>query len=152
MTDVVAIASGLNHCLALKRDGTVWSWGSNYKGQIGDRTLTARTFATRVPSISGIVAISAGNEHSLAIQVDGLGTTTTRKVPISVLSGVVRASAGFGYSLVTTADGTILGVGDNEDGKIGNGSTANQPVFAPTYQLPDVREVTAGGANSFATT
>lgn len=40
LTDVIAISSGFHHVLALKKDGTVWAWGVNESGQIGDGTQT----------------------------------------------------------------------------------------------------------------
>jgi alpha-tubulin suppressor-like RCC1 family protein len=60
LTGVVAIAAGGAHSLALKSDGTVVAWGSNFSGQM------------RVPSgLSGVVAIAAGDAHSLALKSDG---------------------------------------------------------------------------------
>ena len=48
LTDVVAIAAGGNHSLALKSDGTVWAWGYNGSGQLGDGTTTNRRTPTSI--------------------------------------------------------------------------------------------------------
>ena len=52
------------HTLALKRDGSVWAWGSNYSYQLGDGTDAERTTPVPVPGLTGIVAISAAS-HTL---------------------------------------------------------------------------------------
>ena len=65
------IASGGYHSLALKTDGTVWSWGRNNFGQLGDNTNTNRLLPVQVQGLSGVSAISAGYYHSLALKNDG---------------------------------------------------------------------------------
>jgi alpha-tubulin suppressor-like RCC1 family protein len=78
LDDVVAIACGglisesSGHNLALKADGTVWAWGHNSFGQLGDGTFESiRTTPTRVLELSNVVAIAAGDMHSLALKADG---------------------------------------------------------------------------------
>jgi len=87
------------HSLALKSDQTLWSWGDNTFGQLGNGTLTTGKVPTQIPNISGFIAIAAGeDDHSLAIKNDGSlwawgsnlcgelgdGTTTNSKIPIQV--------------------------------------------------------------------
>lgn len=48
LTGVVAVAAGMGHFVALKADGTVWAWGSNYRGQLGDGTTQDRLAPVRV--------------------------------------------------------------------------------------------------------
>ena len=76
VSNIVAIATGYSFSLALKDDGTLWAWGRNNAGQLGDGTTTNRTTPIQVPSLSGITQISAGTTHSVALQSDGeaLGT------------------------------------------------------------------------------
>jgi alpha-tubulin suppressor-like RCC1 family protein len=84
LSDITAIAAGQGHSLALKSDGTVWAWGSNSNGQLGDGTYDDRY--TAVPVITlvrdrwgnaepfplrDVVAIAAGRLHSLALRADG---------------------------------------------------------------------------------
>jgi alpha-tubulin suppressor-like RCC1 family protein len=105
IVSVVAGASG-DHSLALKSDGTVWAWGSNSDGQLGDGTTTNRPAPVQVAGqgtegtgfLTGIVSISAGYRHSLAIKSDGTvwawgdndiyqladGTYTDRYTPVQV--------------------------------------------------------------------
>ena len=60
LTRVVAIAAGSTHGLALKTDGTLWAWGENYAGQLGNGTTTQQLTPVQVTGIAGIIAIAAG--------------------------------------------------------------------------------------------
>ncbi|MFO0885667.1 MAG: fibrinogen-like YCDxxxxGGGW domain-containing protein [Pirellulales bacterium] len=71
ITDAIAVAGHFSHGLALKADGTVWAWGNNGFGQLGDGSTTTRTSAIQVAGLSNIVAIAAGDYHSLALRGDG---------------------------------------------------------------------------------
>ena len=72
LTGATAIAAGGTHSLALKSEGTVWAWGSNQSGQLGngttidDSSTTGINTPVRVNDLSGVKAIAAGGEHSLA--------------------------------------------------------------------------------------
>ena len=70
LTSVIAVAAGGSHSLALKSDGTVWAWGSNSNGQLGDGTFNFHPTPTQVPGLTGIIAIAAGQNHSLALKSD----------------------------------------------------------------------------------
>jgi alpha-tubulin suppressor-like RCC1 family protein len=71
-TSVSVIAAGSSHSLALKSDGTVWAWGSNERGQLGNGTETLGTNTlgintpVQVSNLSGVKAIAAGSDHNLA--------------------------------------------------------------------------------------
>ena len=110
LSEVVAIAAGSYHSLAVKTDGTVWAWGWNQYGQLGDGTFATRLAPVQVNGLSGVVGVAAGRYHSLALKSDGtvwawgwndsgqLGDKTfaTRLAPVQVseLSGVVGIAAG----------------------------------------------------------
>jgi alpha-tubulin suppressor-like RCC1 family protein len=70
---VVALAGGWAHSLAVTADGTVWAWGDNAVGQLGDGTMTDRLEPVPIPTLTDVVAIAAGRHHSLALTSDGLG-------------------------------------------------------------------------------
>lgn len=67
---MTAVAAGQYHNLALKGDGTVWAWGSNRDGQLGDGTDTNNDsyVPVQVIGINGVTAIDSGENHSLAIK------------------------------------------------------------------------------------
>ncbi|MBK7470991.1 MAG: hypothetical protein IPI73_10580 [Betaproteobacteria bacterium] len=68
-TAVQSAASGDNHVLALKSDGTVEAWGSNEYGQLGDGGIVDRSFP--VLALTGVRAAVGGSAHSLAVKTDG---------------------------------------------------------------------------------
>ena len=71
LTNVVAIAGGGYHNLALKKDGTVWAWGNNQYGQLGDGSNNHSNVPLRVPNLTGIVALGATTGRSCAVKKDG---------------------------------------------------------------------------------
>jgi alpha-tubulin suppressor-like RCC1 family protein len=142
---VGAIAAGGGHNLALKTDGTAWSFGSNLAGQIGDGTTTNRKTSYAVPGLGTVVGVAAGASHSLALISDGsvkswglntsgqLGDgslTSPRKTPVSVtgLAGtvIVALAAGDAHTLALTSAGTVLAWGSNASGQLGIGPTPTQ--------------------------
>lgn len=136
----VTLAAGAFHTLALKSGGTVWAWGDNFYGQLGNGTLSNHpdsSIPVQVPDLTGVVSIAAGYAHSLALKSDGtiwawgtntygqLGdeSTTTRFTPVqvSVLTDhdVVAIAAGYAYSLALKSDGTVWAWGNNSYGELG---------------------------------
>ena len=95
---VIAIAVGLSHSVALKSDGSVWTWGSNNNSNLGN---------------PGVVGPS-----NVPVPVSGLGSG----------SGVVAIAAGGNFTLALNSDGTIWVWGTNGNGQLGIGNTTNQPV------------------------
>lgn len=174
---VVAIAAGSYHSLALCSDGSVYAWGDNSFGQLGDNTTTRRTTPTAVNltgALSGrsVVAIAAGQYHSLALCSDGsltawggnfsgqLGdnTNTQRKVPASLLNvgalngrAVIAITAGQYHSLALCSDGNIAAWGMNSSGQLGNGTTNqhNAPVLVDRTGLLSNKSVTLISAGGF---
>ena len=61
LTDITAISAGWIHTVALKNDGTVWAWGSNYYGELGDGTTMDRYTPVQVSGLTEVIAISAGD-------------------------------------------------------------------------------------------
>ncbi len=133
-SNVKAVTAGKYHSLALKHDGTVWAWGDNSKGQLGDNTNTQRLYPTQVSGLDSVSAIAAGEYHVLAIRNGavwawgdnskgqlGDGTTVQRKTPtpLSNLSNVIAIAAGGNHSLAVKEDGTVWAWGDNTYGQLG---------------------------------
>jgi alpha-tubulin suppressor-like RCC1 family protein len=70
LTDVVDVAAGKNHSLALRSGGTVSAWGHNLYGQLGDGTNSDRSSPVTVGGLTDAVTIAAGEVHSLAAQIN----------------------------------------------------------------------------------
>ena len=68
---VTAIDAGRHHALALKDDGTVWAWGGNASGQLGNARTDQSARPVMAVRLEGVIAIAAGHEHSLALRQDG---------------------------------------------------------------------------------
>ena len=111
MTNVLAIAVGWNHTLALKADGTLVGWGGSDEGQL-----------SIPPDLTGVIAIAAGRYHSLALKADGTvvgwgsnyyGQST---VPLD-LASVSAISAGGFHSTALKSDGTVVAWGSNYSGE-----------------------------------
>ena len=166
LTDVVAIAGGGDHSLALRVDGTVRAWGYNTSGQLGDGTTISRAVPVPVSGLGGVKAIAAGGWHSLATLDDGTvhtwghnyygqlgdGTTTDHPTPVLVsgLSGVVAIAAGGNHSLALLTDGTVHTWGHNDYGQLGDGTTTDHPTPVLVSGLSGVVAIAAGGNHSLA--
>ncbi|MBI5561933.1 MAG: hypothetical protein HY894_03635, partial [Deltaproteobacteria bacterium] len=65
------VDGGTYHSVLLNADGTVWAWGANWYGQLGDGTTTDRLTPVQVSGLTGVVGVAAGYYHSLAVNADG---------------------------------------------------------------------------------
>ncbi len=166
LRDVIAISAGFDHSLALDANGSVWAWGNNEKGQLGDGTTSNRSVPGVVKGLSEIVAIAAGLNFCLALGVDGqvwswganghgqlgIGTTNDRLQPGTApkLAGVMVISAcggGGEFSLALAADGKVWGWGFNHYGQLGDGTTTDRPSAKP-LSIGDAVGVAAGAWHS----
>lgn len=141
LSGVKAIAAnGSIHSLALKNDGTVWAWGDNFYGQLGDGTLIGKSAPMQLSSLDNITAIGTGERHSFAIRNDGtlwawgwngngqlgvdLNFSSYQSTPVSVpaLLGTKRITGGSFHSLVQKTSGSIFTMGNNVYGQLGDGT------------------------------
>ena len=142
LTNIVDIAAGGSHLLALDKGGALYAWGANTYGQLGDATLVDKVSPQLVPTLTtGVVAIAAGVNHSVAIKSDGTvrafgrnasgqlgdGSSTDRTSPTAVtgLTAIAGVAAGLGDSLAVTESGALYSWGDNQFGQLGLGNTTN---------------------------
>ena len=163
---VVQVAGGGTHSIALMSNGTVWAWGANDVGQLGQGTRTPSESFIQVVGLSDITYISAGGNHNLALRADGTvwswgnnlwgqlgdGTNVLRLTPIQVsgLSDAVAISADLNHSLAIRANGTAWSWGRNESGQLGDGTTTNRLTAIQVSGLNNVISVTSGGNYSLA--
>ena len=125
--------------MVLKIDGTVWAWGSNMLGLLGDGTGIDKTIPQQVNTISNIKQISAGYTHNLALTDNGIvwswgdnefgqlgvGTTVSYSntpVQINGISDIQNVNASFWNSLSLSNSGKVCAFGRNNFGQIGDGS------------------------------
>lgn len=176
LTNVVSIAAGDYHSLAMTSDGQVYAWGDNDNGQLGVDDTTRRYTAVPVASpfdatkpMTGIVAVAGGNSFSLFLSNSGtvfgtgynangqLGTgdTTRQTVPVTVtsLAGVTVqaiAASDDNFSLALASDGTVYAWGLNNYGQLGSGDTANSSRAHQVGGLSGATAVAANGDHSMA--
>ena len=162
----IATSSGDEFTMALKSDGTVWTWGSNEAGQLGDGTTNDRHVPGQVSAIAGATAIAAGQFHALALKSDGSvwawgfnfagqlgdGTQTDSPTPVRVagLTDVVAIAAGYSHSLALKRDGSVWAWGKNRYGELGDGTFSTRIAPVIVSALSGVSSIAAGGEQSFA--
>jgi alpha-tubulin suppressor-like RCC1 family protein len=167
LTNVIGISAGGLHSLAVRADGTVWAWGYNANGQLGDGTTTTRTQPTQVPGLTGVRMVAAGNQFSLALKSDGTvwawganasgqlgdGTTTERHSPVQVggLTQTLSIVSGSDHAIAlvpggVSGFGTAYIWGDNSAGQLGTGTGSGSRVPVPLSGV--LSQVAAGALHS----
>lgn len=172
LEDVRSVAAGGDFTVALKTDGTLWAWGGNDYGQLGNGTVVSA--AQPVQVLDQVTAVSAGDYHVAAIRADGTlwtwgdnlygqlgdGTRDSVSAPHQVLADVRFAVMGDYHAAAISTDGTLYTWGSNLDGQLGNGGlgdttdegTGAMLQLTPTaVSLPAaVSDVTVGAGHTAA--
>lgn len=161
------IADGYLFSLALLPDGTVWGWGSNALGQLGNGGTADADNPQAVSGLVNATAIAAGENRAIALKADGSvwiwgnntyysqlagaelkGSCPSTPAPCAQaeLNGVTAIATGGSYFAAVKSDGTVWGWGDNYgSGTIGNGIT---PVSATPAPVPGLSGMTAAAVGS----
>jgi len=157
--------------VALKSDGTLWAWGSNGFGQLGDGTTTNRSTPTQIGSETNWALISTdgpGGNTTMALKSDGTlwgwgrnnfgqlgdGTTTNRSTPTQEATGATNwalISTGGAHTVALKSDGTLWAWGSNGFGQLGDGTTTNRST--PTQEATGATNwalISAGGVHTVA--
>jgi alpha-tubulin suppressor-like RCC1 family protein len=168
-SDVMQVAGGRVHGLALRSDGTVSAWGLNEHGELGDGTTTDRFTPVQVKGLTGVITqVAVGEGFSLALRSDGTvwawgrndhgqlgrGIITSEGVAparVAVLNRVTEIAAGRRFGLALRSDGIVFAWGDGQFGQLGNGATADSPVPVKIAGLAQVTGISAGSDAALAT-
>lgn len=140
------ISSGLYHNLAIAQNGTLWAWGYNNSGQVGDGTTINKIIPTQISTETNWVSAHAGYYHSFAIKSDGTlwgwglnttrqlgdGTNANKVVPTQIGSATnwAKVSGGENFSVGIKTDGTLWVWGSDDQEQMGNGTGGAN--FTPT--------------------
>jgi alpha-tubulin suppressor-like RCC1 family protein len=144
---------------AVKSDGTLWSWGDNRFGELGNGNTTSSYSPAEVPSLSAIISVVSGGFYTLALRTDGTlwawgfnadgelgdGTTTNELLPEEIISGVTQIASGGEESYAVRSDGTLWDWGSDGFGELGQGVPAGGFTDIP------VRVPGLGGVTQVAT-
>jgi alpha-tubulin suppressor-like RCC1 family protein len=158
------VAAGFNHTLAIKTDGTLWAWGLNDKGQLGDGTTVNKNVPTQIGTDTDWATIDAEEYNSMALKTNGtlwlwgnngsgqigngnFGTGVFSNTPTQIGSDTdwVKISTGGLRTFALKSNGTVWGWGENFFGNLGIGNT--NPHYTP-FQIgtaTDWLEISAGG-------
>jgi len=150
------VSCGYKHTAAVKTDGTLWTWGFNGAGQLGDNTVVKKS--SPIQTIAGSTnwsKVSCGVNHIGAIKTDGtlwswgLGThgalgdntTVSKSSPVQTITGGntwTEISCGYNSSAAIKTDGTLWAWGYNSTGAVGDNTiiSRSSPV-----------QITTGGTN-----
>ncbi|WP_268898683.1 RCC1 domain-containing protein [Geomonas anaerohicana] len=137
-SSVARVAAGGHFTMVLKTDGTLWAWGNNGSGQLGDGTWTNSLAPLQVGSDYATVA--AGAYHTVGVKNDGTlwawgengsgqlgdGNYPNRNLPVQIGSGYASVAAGAYHSVGLKSDGTLWAWGENRNGELGDGSTTSR--------------------------
>ena len=156
------LSLGYLHSGVIAQDGSLYMWGSNEWGNIGDGTTEYRDMPTKI--LDHVIAVSLEYNHSGAITQDGSlymwgrndcgqlgdGTTEDRYKPTKILDHVIAVSLGYSHSGAITQDGSLYMWGYNDCGQLGDGTTEDR--YKPTKILDHVIAVSLGVDHSGAIT
>ena len=179
-TPVTTFAGGTNwkqvngggyHNAAIKTDGTLWTWGDNNDGRLGDNTtITRSTPVTTFAGGTNWKQVDCGNFHTAAIKTDGtlwtwgrnsygqLGdnTATNRSTPVTTFAGGTnwkQVACGQQFIAAIKTDGTLWTWGRNTFGQLGDNTATNRSTPVTTFAGgTNWKQVASGGNHTAATT
>ncbi|MFD3659781.1 RCC1 domain-containing protein [Streptomyces sp. NPDC058659] len=156
------VGAGCDFSVALRQDGTVWTWGSFANGRLGTGSAANRETPQKVPDVENVEAIAVGCDHVLALTADNtikawgrnaegqLGndsvTDAPKPVDVAYLDAVARIFATSTSSFAVLDDGSVTGWGKNTDRQLGDGTNANRTTPVVLDGLKGVQDI-AGGAD-----
>ncbi len=138
-----SVVSGYGyHNVGIQTNGTLWAWGFNIDGQIGDNTTINKTVPTQIGAATNWKMVAVHFNNSFAIKTNGTlwgwggnadgqlgnGTIIGKKVPtqIGTANNWLSVSVGFSHTLAIKTNGTLWAWGSNSFGRLGNGTFNNQ--------------------------
>ncbi len=168
LTDVISVSGGGGNnntgvSLALRREGTVWAWGFDYDGNLGDGRTRINSQATpvQVQGLSGVTAVAASPDMSSSYAVLpggvvwawglnnsgklGDGTTSNRARPVQVLNinNVTKVASGGYHTLAVKSDGTVWAWGANSYAQLGDGTGTQRNVPVQVQNVYGATDVCA---------
>jgi len=167
---VRSVADGQSFTLALLENGDVWAWGFDNHGQLGLESTTYESAIVpqpaRIPSLSGVVKIAAGLDHSLAVMSDGTvrswgannagqlgdGMTDPQRVPHPVpgLNDARDVAASTLWSLALVGDGTLRAWGRNTSGQLGDATRSYHLTPVVVGNVSNITVISAGVSHGLA--
>lgn len=161
------VAPGGQHTCALLETGSIWCWGRNDHGQLGEGSLIDSMVPVRVQGISDAIDVDSGWAHTCAVLSSGMvqcwgmgnsgrlgdGGLTDKTTPVQVtnLSGAVQVAVGQDHTCARRSSGGVMCWGRNDYGELGDGSLDNwHDVPVEVSNLTGIIDISAGTNHSCA--
>ena len=161
------ISAGFNHTAAVKTDGTLWSWGLNTNGQLGQDDKVSRSSPVQVGSDNNWSHVAAGDYYTIAIKTNGTlwawgqntsfgelgqGDKVSRSSPVQIGTDTNWSvvDAGNNHVLAVKTTGTLWAWGFNGNGELGDGTLTNRSLPVQIGTLSTWTSVSAGSNHGFA--
>ena len=161
-----SIATGHDHTIALKSDGTIWTWGSNAEGQLGTGITQNESTPVQVGSANTWAWVAVGGYYSIAIKNDGTlwawganesgqlgnGTNTASAVPLQIGTDTnwATVTSGESHTLAVKTNGTLWAWGLNQNNQLGDTTIINRVIPLQIGTATNWRTVSAGTFHSAA--
>ena len=168
LTRIIQVAAGDVHSLALRGDGTVWAWGGNQRGQLGDGSTIARLSPVQIAGLTDIVQITAGARHSVALDGAGriwlwgdnsYGQMVDSSLPISASPRLLTApvsfkqvAAGRHHVAAIDSNGQPWLWGLNDAGQLGQGNRIGASSPQAIASITSAKTIVAGGRHTMILT
>ncbi len=160
------VSGGWSHSAGLKTDGSLWTWGLNSYGQLGNGSSASCRTPVMVGRGTNWARVAVGGAHTLALENDGFlwawgangtgqlgnGSNQHAYAPVKIMpeSRWKEIAAGKSHSLGIQVDGSLWAWGRNAEGQLGDGTRASCNVPMPVGNEKDWKCVAAGEAHSIA--
>lgn len=160
----VSAATSGDHAISIKTDGTLWAWGDNIQGAIGNNTVTSRSSPVQVGALTDWAQISAGYRTSFSVKTNGtiwgwgrnnfgelgINDTLSRSSPVQIgsLTNWSQVSAGGLFTISIKTDGTLWAWGSNGAGQLGDNSTVLKSSPVQVGSLTNWSKISAGDISS----
>lgn len=156
----IKVAAGGFHSAILKFDGSLWTFGQNIHGQLGDGTRTERLLPVHV--MDDVIDVTCGATHTMILKSDHslwatgnnhygeLGDTTTidRLLPVPVMSNVKKVSSTGQHTMILLNNGDLYATGLANAGRLGNGEWGGEDISSPIKVMENVIDVSAGSGHT----
>src|SRR3990170_1702479 len=168
-TNWASVSAGALHTIAIKRDDTLytlWAWGYNASGRLGDGTTTNRTTPTQIGTATTWSSVFSGEHHTAAIKTNGTlwawgrnnsgqlgdGTIISKTTPTQIGAETTWSSVSGGgwHTVARKSDGTLWAWGYNDDGQLGDGTIISKTTPTQIGAETTWSSVSGGGWHTVA--